>query len=383
MHKRRLRFTIATFILAAVTLAFAATTLVGAPTLLIWTISIAATEYGHLFALAAGFLGLVVLFVAPLPLRNVPRILASWIFFISAGLLISPAIESGSAAKQLSRWVETPHFSFREAFFPTREEPVPFKRIEFQRPDQSPGLIYFYPAQVPAGTAAPVVIVVHGGSWKSGDPLQLPELNSVLARRGYAVASVDYRLLPEAKWPTQKNDVLAAIQYLRDHATDYAIDPSRLVLLGRSAGGQIAETVALDPPEELKLAIVGCIAFYSPADMSFAYQFGREDDLASTRPLLREYLGGTPESSPKTYREASGYDFVDPTSPPVLLMHGRHDNLVWFKQSLRLTEEIQKIRGTVYFLDLPWATHGFDYNIHGPSGQLSTQAVLGFLKKVF
>jgi acetyl esterase/lipase len=227
------------------------------------------------------------------------------------------------------------------------------------------------------------VVVIHGGGWNSGNPLEFPELNSVLAREGYAVASVDYRLLPSAKWPTQKDDVLSAIQYLIDHAHDYSIDPTRIVLLGRSAGGQLAEVIAFNPPDELKLAIVGCIAFYARADMNVGYQMGGEDDLHKIRPLLREYLDGTPESNPKNYHDASAFDFVDPTSPPILLLHGRHDEFVPYQQSLRLTEEIQKIRGSVLYLDLPWATHGFDYNIHGPGGQLSTQAILGFLKKVF
>ena len=61
---------------------------------------------------------------------------------------------------------------------------------------------------------------------------------------GYAVASIDYRLAPEFKWPAQRDDLLAAIRFLRAHAAALGIDEDRLVLLGRSAGGQIATAAA-------------------------------------------------------------------------------------------------------------------------------------------
>lgn len=81
----------------------------------------------------------------------------------------------------------------------------------------------------------PCVIVVHGGSWKSGDSKQLPELNTVLADAGYHVASINYRLAPQYKSPMPVQDVAAAMNYLRQHASELNIDTDNFVLLGRSA----------------------------------------------------------------------------------------------------------------------------------------------------
>src|SRR6185437_2536684 len=97
-----------------------------------------------------------------------------------------------------------------------------------------------------------------------------------LAGRGYAVADISYRLAPGAVWPAQRDDVLAAIAGLRGAAGRLGIDPDRIVVFGRSAGGQIAEAAAYwarDP------GLRGVAAFYAPADMNFAYAFGREDDI--------------------------------------------------------------------------------------------------------
>jgi acetyl esterase/lipase len=89
------------------------------------------------------------------------------------------------------------------------------------------------------------------------------ELNDWLARQGYAVASIDYRLCPEHKWPAQREDLLEAIEFLRAHATALGIDQAQFVLLGRSAGGQIATATAYwqhDP------TIRGVVALYPPTD---------------------------------------------------------------------------------------------------------------------
>ena len=92
---------------------------------------------------------------------------------------------------------------------------------------------------------APLVIVVHGGSWESGDNKQLPELNSYLAHKGFNVAAITYRLAPQYKSPAPSEDVHDAIQYFIQHAARYKIDTNNIVLLGRSAGGQIVLSAAL------------------------------------------------------------------------------------------------------------------------------------------
>jgi acetyl esterase/lipase len=169
------------------------------------------------------------------------------------------------------------------------------------------------------------------------------------------------------------------MDYLIEHAAELHLDPERFVLLGRSAGGQIAEAVAYGAPRP---AIRGCIAFYCPADMNYAYEFGRADDILNSLQLLRHYLGGTPAEARENYDSASGILLANHESPPTLLLHGRIDPLVWYRQSERLAARLTTVGAPHYFVQLPWATHAFDYNFRGPGGQISTYAVEVFLAAV-
>jgi acetyl esterase/lipase len=97
--------------------------------------------------------------------------------------------------------------------------------------------------------AAPLVIFVHGGGWKRGDKDNATGAAKVthLLERGYAVATIDYRLVPEATVEQQAGDVVAALAWLRGHAGDYGVDPQRIVLMGHSAGAHLVALVGTDP----------------------------------------------------------------------------------------------------------------------------------------
>ena len=236
----------------------------------------------------------------------------------------------------------------------------------------------FYRA-VNAG-AAPCVVMIHGGGWDSGDRTQLPAINHHLARRGYAVAAVSYRLAPATRWPGQADDITAAILYLKAHAAELGIDPTRLVLMGRSAGGQLATALAYGKTDT---AVRGAVSFYGPHDQVFAWGFSREDDILNAIKLLRQYLGGSPEEAAEAYRSASAYLTVTKDNAvPTLLVHGLQDPMVWHKQSERLQAKLDELDVPNAFVSLPWATHACDFNPHGPSGQLSWYALEWFLASV-
>jgi acetyl esterase/lipase len=121
------------------------------------------------------------------------------------------------------------------------------------------------------------------------------------------------------------------------------------------------------------------IALYGPADLEFAYAYGREDDILKSPRLLRQFLGGSPAEVPAAYASASGIRQVGPAGPPTLLMHGELDPLVWHRQSERLDRRLAELGVPHVFVSLPWATHAFEYNLNGPGGQLATYAVEWFL----
>ena len=90
--------------------------------------------------------------------------------------------------------------------------------------------------------ALPVVIWIHGGAWNAGSKADLEALP--LVDRGYAVASIDYRLTGQAIFPAQIDDCKAATRWLRNHADTYHLDPARIGVRGRSAGGYLAALLA-------------------------------------------------------------------------------------------------------------------------------------------
>jgi acetyl esterase/lipase len=195
------------------------------------------------------------------------------------------------------------------------------------------------------------------------------------------VAAINYRLAPAHPWPAQRDDVLAALAWLKAHARQLDLDPHRLVVLGRSAGGQIATAVAYgahDPD------IRGVIALYAPHDMKFVWGVSREDDALNSIKLMRQYLGGPPDTPERValYDSASGQLLAQADSPSTLLIHGYPDTLVWYRHSRRLAARLQELGVAHTHLELPWATHALDFNPDGPGGQLADSAIQEFLDRV-
>jgi acetyl esterase/lipase len=230
-----------------------------------------------------------------------------------------------------------------------------------------------------ASGCAPCVIVIHGGSWNSGDSSQIPGLNSYLAARGYHVAAINYRLAPQHRFPAARDDLLAAIGYLKANAAELAIDAQRFVLLGRSAGAQLALLVAYTANDP---AIRGAVGFYGPADLAYGYLHPAKKAIIDSVGVIEAYLGSSLDSAPEIYAAASPLSQAHSGCPPTLLIHGGRDNLVSPVQSERLAARLAAVGCPHLLLRLPWATHGCDVNFSGPSGQISTFAIERFLAAV-
>ncbi len=360
-------------------------TAVKAPTVTTWKVAILAGEFGHF---------LVVLPVA-LAVWTVARGAGgnAWVFgatlvacAVAGFFLLKPTVQARAVAKVLPGRLEKAFGRAdveREAFsvaglFASGGAEVKVEARVFAWEGTSEALtLDFYRAQ--GAAKAPCVIVVHGGGWDSGDRSQLAGWNAWLAGRGFAVAAVSYRLAPTHVWPAQRDDVRAAVAYLKSHAAELGVDAERFVLLGRSAGGQIAEAVAYDQPDA---AVRGVIALYAPADMEFAWKFTSERDVLDSKKLIRQLTGGTPETAAGNFVSASPYLHAKRGAVPTLLMHGTIDSLVWRRQSERLAEKLTAEGVACVFVELPWAVHAFDFNLRGPGGQISAFAIEWFLKAV-
>ena len=347
--------------------------------LLVWKTTIAVTEFGQWWALLVALTGTAVLGFAGRG-RDCNGFALAYAALVI--VFLAPFIRARDVAAQADReltaWfgadpeIEIP--SLLRAWSLPAQVTAPTETEEF-----APGLRLDYYRAVGSGPV-PWLVVVHGGGWNSGDRTQLPELNGELVRRGISVIAVSYGFSPAHPWPAPREDVRAAIRYVREHAAKWNLDPSRWAILGRSAGGQIAESVAYSAYDP---TLKGCISFYAPADLVFAYRYARGDDMLNSPLLLRDYLAGPLESRTPAYEDASPILQVKKGLPPTLLIHGNRDTLVWDAQSRRLAARLREAGVPVVHLELPWATHGFDYTLHGPGGQLSTYAVERFLKGVF
>ena len=124
------------------------------------------------------------------------------------------------------------------------EAAEPIQRdIEYARIGDRACTLDLYGPTEPTTQPAPTIIWIHGGAWRAGSKSDVPVLH--WRSHGFAIASVDYRLSPEAKFPAQVHDIKAAIRFLRSRAAELNLDPDRFVIAGASAGGHLAALVGV------------------------------------------------------------------------------------------------------------------------------------------
>ncbi|HEV7333516.1 MAG TPA: alpha/beta hydrolase [Flavisolibacter sp.] len=306
--------------------------------------------------------------------------------FMAIGFFSLPYLQAWWLSRNLEQDFKTKSAGEDATVSPFRLRPWLFlsrmfnRKAEYQRfvYDQSHNLeLDFYLAKKEG--IQPCVVVIHGGSWAAGDSRQLPELNGELAESGYHVASINYRLAPTYHYPAPLEDVQKAIDFLQQKAGDLSIDNSRFVLLGRSAGGQIALSAAYTLNEACIKAVIN---FYGPTDMVWGYENPTNPLVLDSRKIMEDYLGGTLTEVRDQYIKSSATETVTTRTPPTLMIYAEKDPLVSPRHGNRLRVKLKAMNIPHYELHLPWGTHGFDYTLNGPGGQLSTWMVKEFLKVV-
>jgi acetyl esterase/lipase len=214
----------------------------------------------------------------------------------------------------------------------TAQEPRVTRDLEYARVGDSPLLLDLYVP--PQTTRPPVVVWVHGGAWRSGskkDPPLLP-----LLERGLAIASVDYRLSPVAKFPAQAHDLKAAIRFLRGKSSALGIQTERLAIAGGSAGGHLAALVGvsggvqelegdLGDDRSQSSQVQAIVAFYGASNLTTILAQSTPHGLSVRVPALELLLGGQPDARTDLARLASPVFHVDPSDPPLLWLHGDQD----------------------------------------------------------
>jgi acetyl esterase/lipase len=221
----------------------------------------------------------------------------------------------------------------------------------------------------------PAVIQFYGGGWRSGRPADNAVFARELTRLGFVVFAPDYRHAPAAHWPAQRDDARDALAWVAAHGGEYGADASRVVLVGRSSGAQLALIAGIT---DSTTAIRGIVALYSPVDLADGYLHPSSPDLLGTRSLESAFIGATLEDNPDAYRDASPLTYANRPHPPVLMINGGHDFVIERRFGQRLRSRLAS-SGTVLFVELPWAGHAFDAVPFGPGGQVALTAVERFV----
>lgn len=219
------------------------------------------------------------------------------------------------------------------------------------------------PAVDPVLPAA-AVVSIHGGSWARGDKANSDWRNVCewLASEGFVAASVNYRLVPDARFPAQVDDVAAAVEWLRrsEQVERFGIDPARIGAFGGSAGGNLAALLGTlgDGPLDEGVRVAAVAELSGPVGLGLGEL---DSDGASDwlRAIVGEYLGCAPRvddlDCPQAI-ESSATAHVDPSDPPFFIGHAEQE-VVPLGQSERLAATLRASAVPVELAAVPGDGH--------------------------
>lgn len=220
---------------------------------------------------------------------------------------------------------------------------------------------------LPAVKDAPLIVWVHGGAWRSGSRSPMPLAEFVAA--GYAVASIDYRLSTQARFPANIHDIKAALRFLRAKQNVYGFNATNIAVFGESAGGHLVALVGTTNGDARLEGVVGqhldqssdvqaIVSYFGASNLTSILQQSTPHGLSVRIPALELLLGGLPEDKPEIARLASPVFHVDSSDPPLLLIHGDQDFQMPINQSHELNGRYEAAGGKVQFQVVHGAAHG-------------------------
>ena len=217
------------------------------------------------------------------------------------------------------------------------------------------------------GDSLPLIINIHGGAFRMGSkedgvPVEYLE-------RGYAVASINYRLSQHAVFPAQVEDCKAAVRWLRAHAAEYRLDLDRFAAWGASAGGHLAamlgttgDTTEFDvgPHLDQSSRVQAVVDYFGPTDFlqmdAHRLPQGQRHDPADSPES--QLIGGPIQEHPEKTARANPVKYVTSGDPPFLIVHGDQDPLVPHHQSQLLEAALNQAGVPVIFHTVQGGGHG-------------------------
>lgn len=242
----------------------------------------------------------------------------------------------------------------------------------------------FAPSQ-PSATPVPVVLQVHGGGWVRGErmtDLSASPAATMLTAHGIAVASIDYRLAPEHRWPDQIVDAKCAVRFLRSSADALGIEPDRIGAWGSSAGGQLVALLGTTGSEsawnggehpDVSSAVQAVVDQFGPSDLEARFP-------RWTAGVIDRVFGVAP-SADVSLAAASPLDHVSPGDPPFLIQQGTVDRIVPEKQSVALANGLRQAGDAVELTLVDRGGHGLGSPDESPDpAQLAGQVTAFFVR---
>ncbi len=213
----------------------------------------------------------------------------------------------------------------------------------------------------------PLLLFIHGGSWKKGNKDDYRRYLVDFAQKGYVTASVSYRFSQEAAYPAALEDVACGLQWLKDHASDYQIDTSRIAVVGGSAGGHLGMLLAYHTRDSNFVSSSPCaskastqiqalVNFYGPTDLTTAY--------AREHPSVSDFIGVDYNADTHSqYANASPLQYISADDPPTLTFHGTLDDLVPINQADTLDLALKAVGVTSHYHRLKGWPHTLDLGL--------------------
>lgn len=227
----------------------------------------------------------------------------------------------------------------------TLPPPPPDQRIQYgSEPNQF--LDLRLPKANVSSAPCPLLLNIHGGFWRARyDLAHAGHLCAALTKQGIISANVEYRRVgnPGGGWPGTFSDICLAFDFLVKHAADHQLDTNRILIMGHSAGGQLALCLAAQRPAKAVISLAGVVSLR------------RTFELHLSNDAVVEFLGGTPDDVPQHYFDA------DPMQVSVnisqILFHGSTDEDVPPEFSRDYVAHKRKQREDVRLIEIPGADH--------------------------
>lgn len=195
----------------------------------------------------------------------------------------------------------------------------------------------------------PLIVWIHGGGWHAGSHHEFSDQLKGFATAGFAGASLEYRLAPEARWPSQLDDLRLGLDFLISSAKANHLDLRRVLLLGGSAGGHLALRLGFDPYFPKAMTLRGIANLSGPVQLGLFTSSPLGDAALKAsigmdgQQLVADLLG-TSDRSARVYAEASPLTWVRPGLPAVLTLHGTDDPLVPVSQAEALHAALKQAK---------------------------------------